>query len=286
MSRRPRLQFPGAVYHVMTRGNRKAAIFNEDSDRQRFLTTLADALRLYDAACDAMCLMPNHYHLILETPRGNVARVMRYINGVFAQRMNRKYALTGHLFESRYRSPLIQRETYLKRATRYIVRNPLRAGLVADPADYPWSSYRATAGLEEPPPWLSLQWLDWAYKTDSRDEAHCRYVEFVKQPPDRKTPFPSTALAVGSERFKETIAARVADLRGDRLLPRRPAGATRPALAELFGASGDGSTRDRIIQRARIEHGYSLAEMAAFLNLHPSTLSKACKRCADAQTPL
>jgi hypothetical protein len=128
--------------------------------------------------------------------------------------------------------------------------------------------------------------LDWAYKTDSRDEAQGRYVEFVKQPPDRKTPFRSTALAVGSERFKQKIAARVAELRQDRLLPRRPSSATRPALTELFSASGDGSTRDRIIQRARIKHGYSLAEMAAFLNLHPSTVSKACKRCADEQPQL
>ena len=101
MSRRPRLQFPGAVYHVMTRGNRKAAIFSEDDDRRRFLKTLADALRFYGATCDALCLMPNHYHIVLETPRGNVARVMRYVNGVFAQRMNRKYGLTGRLFESR-----------------------------------------------------------------------------------------------------------------------------------------------------------------------------------------
>jgi putative transposase len=284
MSRRPRLQFPGAVYHVMTRGNRKAAIFNEDDDRWRFLKILADALRFYDAACDAMCLMPNHYHIVLETPRGNVARVMRYVNGVFAQWMNRKYSLTGHLFEARYRSPLIQRETYLKRATRYIVRNPIRAHLVTDPADYPWSSYRATAGLEEPPPWLSLEWLNWAYGTDSRDEAQRRYVEFVKQPPERKTLFPSTALAVGSERFKQKIAARVAELRNDRLLPRRPASTDRPALTELFGEFGDVSTRDRIIHAARIEHGYPLAEIAAFLNVHPSTVSKACKRCLETQT--
>jgi putative transposase len=286
MSRRPRLQFPGAVYHVMTRGNRKAAIFNDDDDRRRFLMTLANALQFYDARCDAMCLMPNHYHIVLETPRGNVARVMRYLNGVFAQRMNRKYGLTGHLFEARYRSPLIQRETYLKRATRYIVRNPVRAKLVADPADYAWSSFRATAGLEPPPPWLSLEWLPWAYKTDSRDEAQCRYAEFVKQPPDRKTSYLSTALAVGSEQFKETIAARVAELKNERLLPRRPVSAHRPALTELFGVVDDVPLRDRIIHVARVAHGYPLAEIAAFLNVHPSTVSKACKRCLETQTQL
>jgi putative transposase len=284
MSRRPRLQYPGAVYHVMTRGNRKAAIFKEDDDRRRFLKTLADALRFYDAACDAVCLMPNHYHIVLETPRGNIARVMRYVNGVFAQRMNQKYGLTGHLFEARYRSPLIQRETYLKRAARYIVRNPVRAQLVAEPADYAWSSYRATAGLDERPPWLSLEWLVWAYKADTRDEAQRRYAEFVSQPPDRKTPFPSTALAVGSEQFKQKIAAKVAELRNDRLLPRRPAAAARPAFTELFSRLDDVSTRDRLIHVARIEHGYTLAEIAAFLNVHPSTVSKACKRSLEAQT--
>jgi putative transposase len=271
----------------MTRGNRKSVIFNEDDDRSRFLTTLADALRLYGGTCDAWCLMPNHYHLVLETPRGNIARVMRYVNGVFAQRFNRKYRLTGHLFEGRYRSPLIQRETYLKRATRYVVRNPVRAQLVAHPADYRWSSYAATAGLEPSPPWLSLDWLDWAYRAVSRDDAQRRYAEFVNSPSERKTPFPSTAVAVGSERFQQQIAAQIAQLMSDRLLPRRPAAASdRPALTELFGELKDVSTRDRIIHVARTRHGYPLAEIAAFLNLHPSTVSKACERGLRAHPPV
>jgi len=131
-----------------------------------------------------------------------------------------------------------------------------------------------------------LEWLNWAYKTDSRDEAQRRYAEFVKQPPDRKSPCPSTALAVGSEGFKQKIAARIAELRNDRLMPQRPAPVDRPALTELFGVSCDVPTRDRIIHVARIKHGYSLAEIATFLTVHPSTVSKACKRCAETQMQL
>ena len=151
MSRRSRLQFAGAVYHVMARGNRKSTIFHDDEDRRQFVQLVGRAARSYDLRIMATCLMGNHYHFIVETPARNLSDAMHFINGVFAQRSNRRHGQTGHVFEGRFRSLIIQQESYLMRAARYVVRNPVRAGLVTDAGAWPWSSYGATAGLERAP---------------------------------------------------------------------------------------------------------------------------------------
>ncbi len=148
----------------MSRGNRKLPIFHDALDRLRFLRIVERATTLYQARVLALCLMGNHFHIVLDTPRGNVSQTMQYINGVFAQISNRRYAQTGHVFEERFRSLLIQRETYLKRAARYVVRNPVRGSLVAQVADWKWSTYRATAGLEPAPPWLDVSWIDGPFR--------------------------------------------------------------------------------------------------------------------------
>src|SRR5262245_51693176 len=144
MSRRPRLQFPGAIYHVMSRGNRKLRIFDDDDERRVFMTTVDRAVWQYGVRVFAWCLMPNHYHLVLETPRGNLSDAMRHINGVYTQATNRLHQRTGHVFEGRFKSFVVQRESYLRRVARYVVLNPVRAHLVSDVADWTWSSYRAT----------------------------------------------------------------------------------------------------------------------------------------------
>ena len=123
--------------------------------------------------CDGACLMGNHYHVVGDTPRGNLSDVMRFLNGCYARASNRRHGRTGHLFEGRFRSLVIQRESYLKRVVRYVVLNPVRAHLVTDAAAWPWSTYCATAGLQAPPDWLSVDWLDWAFAAGTRAEA-CR----------------------------------------------------------------------------------------------------------------
>ncbi len=131
MARRPRLQFPGAVYHVMSRGNRKSAIFTTDDDRRRFMNVLGEVAQTYHVRVYAALLMDTHYHLILDTPRGNLSAMMRQLNGVYAQDNNRCYALTGHTFEARFHSIVVQRERYLRMVARYVVLNPVKAQLCA-----------------------------------------------------------------------------------------------------------------------------------------------------------
>ena len=158
MARPLRLEFPGALYHVISRGNERAPIFRDDHDRSDFLDLLAsvvlkDALQLH-----AYCLVGNHYHLLLETPAGQLSRGMHRLNARYAQRFNRRHQRCGHLFEGRFKAIIVERQLHLLELHRYIVLNPVRAGLVDRPEDWRWSSYHATSGRMQPPPWLQTQW--------------------------------------------------------------------------------------------------------------------------------
>ena len=279
MARRPRLRFPGAVYHVMARGNRRLPIFHDVLDRLRFLRIVERATGLYRARVFALCLMGNHFHIVLDTPRGNISETMQYINGVFAQISNRRYAQTGHVFEARFRSLLIQRETYLKRAARYVVRNPVRAGLVSQVSEWKWSTYRATAGLEPAPSWLDVGWLDRAFQTPARDEAQRRYMRYVNAPTPRRPPRTPQAEVYGSPQFKARVAAALREVHADRPVPRSVEVILRPNLATLFAVSASSrQERDRMIEASRTQYGYRVAEIARFLGIHPSTVSRVSHR--------
>jgi putative transposase len=277
--RRPRLQLAGAVYHVMARGNRKSTIFHDNDDRRRFLQIIDYAAASYDLRVRAHCLMDNHYHLVLETPGCNLSDAMQYINGVFAQRSNHRHGHTGHVFEGRFRSLIIQRESYLRRVARYVVRNRVRAGLVDHPADWPWSSYRATAGLEPVPRWLHIDWIQWAFRTDSLIEAQHRYVEFVNASPKSQRRIDLNSAVLGTRQFRTRLLDVVRAEQIDRPMPSIVK-TCRPSLTELFNGAVESSlSRDRIIYSARMEHGYCFAEIARFLGIDRSTASKAANRC-------
>ncbi|MDX6474012.1 MAG: REP-associated tyrosine transposase [Gaiellaceae bacterium] len=157
MGKVARPQIAGGLYHVYSRGNGRAAIFLDDADYATFLRLLEDVVERFEWLCHGFCLMPNHYHLLLETPEPNLARGMQVLNLAYARSFNWRYARPGHVFQGPYRSPLVRREAHLVELCRYIVLNPVRAGLVAHPAGWRWTSYRATAGLEPPPAYLSTE---------------------------------------------------------------------------------------------------------------------------------
>jgi REP element-mobilizing transposase RayT len=144
--RRPRVEYPGAVHHVTARGNAGRRIYRDDGDRERFLALLARVVRRRKWLCHAYCLMDNHFHLLLELPDAGLACGMQWLNATYAQGFNRTGLRSGHLFQGRYDSRLVQRERHLLVAARYVVLNPVRALLCDDPAEWMWSSYRATAG--------------------------------------------------------------------------------------------------------------------------------------------
>lgn len=156
MARPLRLEFPGAVYHVTSRGDRREPIFLNDEDRQQFLHLLGLEVRQQGWQLYAYCLMTNHFHLLVETPEPNLGRGMRRLNGVYTQAFNRRHGLVGHLFQGRYKAIVVDRDAYLSELCRYVVLNPVRAGMVAQPDLWAWSSYAATAGLAVAPGWLAV----------------------------------------------------------------------------------------------------------------------------------
>src|SRR4030043_486524 len=179
MSRPLRIEFAGAFYHVTSRGNGRKAIFRNGQDRISFLDVLQKVNHRYHWFCHAYCLMNNHYHLIIETPEGNLSRGMRQLNGIYTMSFNRRHRTVGHVFQGRYKAILVEKESYLWEVCRYVVLNPVRANLVRKPEDWRWSSYRGTAGVNKPHSSLTIGWI-LGHRGKRKREAAKRYRSFVR----------------------------------------------------------------------------------------------------------
>ena len=178
MSRPLRIEFDGALYHVTSRGDRKEPIYDDDLDRIRFLEILGEVASTCNWLCHAYCLMGNHYHLVIETPSGNLSRGMRQLNGVYTQASNRLHGRVGHVFQGRFKAILVDHNSYFLELSRYVVLNPVRAGMFERPEDWPWSSYLATLGSTPTPNWLITDKI-LAQFADNRHKARLGYAKFV-----------------------------------------------------------------------------------------------------------
>ena len=177
---RPLRQEPApGVVHVTSRGVRRAPIFVDDHDRRVFIAFLTQASSRRDWACFAYCLMTNHFHLVLAFRQQTLSRGMHRLNGLFARRFNERHGHVGHLFEARFSSVVVQTEPQLLEVLRYVVNNPVRAGLCTDPGDWRWSSFRATAGIEPCPRFLAGQRVRALFGPGARGAE--RYAEFVRE---------------------------------------------------------------------------------------------------------
>jgi putative transposase len=180
MTRPLRLEFPGAVYHVTACGDGREPIVLDDEDRQSFLDRLGQEVIQQGWRLYAFCLMGNHYHLLVETPEANLARGMQRLNGIYTQASNSRHHRVGHVLQGRYKAILVDRDAYLLELCRYVVLNPVRARLVEDPAEWPWSSYAATAGEAPVPEWLAADAVLGLLQSDGV-AARRSYVRFVAQ---------------------------------------------------------------------------------------------------------
>ncbi|HAC34313.1 MAG TPA: addiction module toxin RelE [Gammaproteobacteria bacterium] len=180
MARPLRLEFAGAIYHVTSRGDRREAIYDDDEDRAYWLDTIGRVCERFNWRVHAYCLMDNHYHLVIETIDANLSKGMRQLNGVYTQYYNRRHARAGHVFQGRFKAIHVDKETYLLELARYVVLNPVRAGMMKDIADWPWSSYPATVGSTAPPPWLETDWL-LSHFGKQRKRAQGKYIDFVRE---------------------------------------------------------------------------------------------------------
>jgi REP element-mobilizing transposase RayT len=168
MARPLRVEFEGATYHVMARGNERRPIFRDDRDRELWLKTLSETVQRFGILVHAYCLMPNHYHLLLETPRANLTQAVGWLQVTYTVRFNRRHHRSGHLFQGRFKAQLIEADPYAVHLIRYLHLNPVRPRRRTDPIppdrlaefdQYLWSSHRDYAGLRHPPDWLTLHWL-------------------------------------------------------------------------------------------------------------------------------
>ena len=270
MTRPLRLEFANAVYHLTSRGNARQGIFFNDGDRELFLQTLAHVVSRYSWICHAYCLMANHYHLLIETPKANLSIGMRQLNGVFTQSFNRRHKRVGHLFQGRFKAVLVEKESYLLELCRYVVLNPVRVKGGTKTAAWKWSSYRATAGLASVPEFLSTDWLLEQFGKNRR-VAQKRYREFVR---DGITNRPWDQLKgqiyLGSDKFIERHSAEDKELKA---IPRAQLHAFKPTLERIFARDGETG-----IGRAYREHGYRLQEIAAYLGVHYATVSRKLKK--------
>lgn len=238
MSRALRIEYPGAWYHVMNRGAGRRAIFRSNSDRQSLLSLLGDIAATFAVEVHAYCLMNSHYHLLVHTPRGNLSRAMRHLNGVYTQRYNRSYRTDGPLFRGRFKAIVVDADNYLATLSRYIHLNPVTTGIVTRAERYPWSSYRAYLGHVNRPDWLHLQpTLGLFGKRDARS----RYHAFVEQGVDEelRTFYSKGRLrpVLGRDGFLKALVRRRKATRADPEVPEAKRLRPRPNLTAIAQAT-------------------------------------------------
>lgn len=272
MSRPLRLELAGGVYHVTSRGDGREDIYLSDADRQAWLEVFGQVCKRFNWVCHAWCQMTNHYHILIETPEANLAQGMRQLNGVYTQRFNRAHGRVGHVFQGRYKAILVERDSYLLELARYVVLNPLRAGMVKRLETWPWSSYLATCGQAPVPEWLQADWI-LAQFGRQRASAIGKYVEFVHE--GARLPSVWTQLQgqiyLGSEAFVKKMQAHIEKRPSLDEIPR----AQRRMLTQSLEDFGQRYDRSEAMARAYMSGQHTMAAIAEHFGVHYSTVSRA-----------
>jgi REP element-mobilizing transposase RayT len=239
-----------------------------------FLETLSAARERFNVHWQSFVVMDTHYHLKVHTPEGNISDTMKWVNGTFTQSWNRRHRTTGHVFEGRFKSPLIEDGLYGRAVARYIALNPVEAHYVRHAAEWPWSSHRALAGLVSPPEFLDLQWLRQSFDGLSLRECQRDYQRFIDTEERHLMDF-DRQLVVGSEKYKSNVRELIGATMHGIVVPRAYRALARPPLATLFaGRRDDLDRRNQMVIRAQVVYGYTQSDIARFLGLHSNTISK------------
>lgn len=278
MARPLRIEYSGAIYHITARGNARESIYLDDEDYARFLDCLCAVVKRFNWILHAYCLMSNHYHLLIETPEGNLSRGMRHLNGIYTQQFNRRHNRVGHILQGRYKAIVVDKDNYLLELSRYIVLNPIRAGTASGPREWQWSSYKSTAGYGKGIPCLTKDWILSQFGRE-RAEAEIRYRAFVRAGLKAKTPWKEVRgqLYLGDENFIDKIKKLIRGKETLKEIPRMQRYITKPLLGDILKYK-DKKTRDNAIFEAHIRYGYTLKDIAEYIGVHYATVSRAVKR--------
>lgn len=258
---------------MTARGDRQEDIYFCDDDREYWLALFGDVCRRFNWMCHAWCQMTNHYHVVVETPEANLSRGMRHLNGVYTQYVNRTYRRVGHVFQGRYKAILVERDSYLLELARYVVLNPVRAGMVSDAEDWPWSSYGAMVGTAERPEWLNTDWLLRQFGR-RRVTAVAGYRDFVRAGVGLPSIWDGLRgqVFLGSEAFVDRMKGHLPD--GDlREVPRAQRRTLSPKL-EDYAKRRD---KHQAMAQAYLSGNFTMKEIAEHFGVHYSTVSRAVR---------
>ncbi len=276
MSRPLRIELAGGVYHVTSRGDRREDIYLNEIDRQQWLEILSQVCKRFNWRCHAYCQMSNHYHIVVETIEGNLSRGMRQLNGVYTQYFNNHHGRVGHVFQGRYKGILVEKDNYLLELSRYVVLNPVRANMVKDAVDWPWSSYQAMLGLQEAPNWLETDWILRQFSVQ-RKRGIAKYIDFVREGVGLPSLWLnlSQQIYLGDERFIESLQKKVAK---DVDLSEVPRPQRRSKLKALKYYEQTYKDRNKGMQEAFYSGDYTMKDIAVHFGVHYSTVSRAIKK--------
>jgi putative transposase len=276
MARPLRIEFAGALYHVTARGNAQSNIFDDDNDRQQFLSLLQNTVDRYDWYCHAYCLMDNHYHLLIETNTPSLSKGMKLLNGTYTQYYNRQHKRVGHVFQGRFKAILVQKDSYLLELARYIALNPVRARMVRSAKDWPWSSYRATAGYDENAACLTTDCVLAGF-AKTKNVAQQRYRDFVQQGKGQPSPWQKlkNQIYLGDDEFVNDMQCKLDPEQSLKDIPKKQKQAPVKPLsyfAERY------KTRDVSMAQAYLSGHYTLEQVGEHFGVSYATVSRAVKQ--------
>ncbi|UFS72267.1 transposase [Geomonas sp. RF6] len=292
MSRALRMEYPGAFYHVTSRGNERKEVFKTQKDREKFLEYLGSATERDGAIIHVWCQMSNHYHLLLETPRGNLSEIMHHVNGAYTTYFNVKRKRSGHLFQGRYKAILVEASQYATEISRYIHLNPVRAGIVERPEEYQWSSYRGYIGEGPVPRWLRTEFIEEFFGTKTK-EAQVKYRGFVEEALNGECESPLAGVVAGSilgrEDFAETVIAAYLDkderdvnvpALGQILVPAGPAPEEIVGTVEAVFGDSKKKARQAAMHFCHRYSGAKLREIAGLFGVKDAAITAGSRRFA------
>jgi len=271
MARPLRIELAGGVYHVTSRGDRREDIYLCDDDRLAWLLVLAQVCERFNWRCHGWCQMSNHYHLVVETIEGNLSQGMRHLNGVYTQHVNRAHQRVGHVFQGRYKAVMVEKEGHLLELARYVVLNPVRAGMVSDAGQWRWSSYAAFVGLAGAPPWLEVDWVLGQFGVQ-RAQAVLRFVDFVRAGVGLPSVWEGLRgqIYLGSDAFVQRM-----QLLADQPLTEVPRMQRRPMALPLQDYVQGSTDRKAAMAAAYASGDYTLQAVADAFGVHYATVSRA-----------